>query len=301
MKRDIKIQQSKKHHFAPVFYLSRWKDREWKICTIRNFDGDIKRRPRPPEMTGFEEHLYSYTEGSSVSDRAELETKFFKPLDNEGAKIVKKFMTGAELQHRERILWAQFLCAMRIRTPENVVKIKAHAAHLMLQEIEADQSKYEKCRLPDDPKRFIDFLADKPWLLENIGISQIANIASSPSVMADILRMNWYTVSLPPGLPLLTSDRPLMVTAGIQNPDCMFALPLSPECAFFAFYPGSRAQIVLMDARPDILAAALNRNVVSQAKERAYSQYATDAPDSFFRMHLAPCTSARQERKYSAT
>ena len=42
-----------------------------------------------------------------------------------------------------------------------------------------------------------------------------------------------------------------------------------------------------MQRGPTDIAKALNRSVVSQAKERAYCQNEEDAPEAFYRKHLA--------------
>ena len=55
-----------------------------------------------PGYLGFEYYLYSYHEDFDTADRAEIETKFFKPLDNEGARIVSKMIAGGSLEKRDR-------------------------------------------------------------------------------------------------------------------------------------------------------------------------------------------------------
>jgi hypothetical protein len=63
-------------------------------------------------------------------------------------------------------------------------------------------------------------------------------------------------------------------------------LPLSPRHAFIAFYPNSEAQAALTQHGPTVIAAALNKNVVSQAKDRAYCFEKGDAPERFFQKYL---------------
>ena len=124
MTNDEMNQESRRHHFVPVFYLSRWCGGDKRVHVIRNIGGRIIRSRHSPKHVGFEYHLYSYSENFKVSDRAEIESKFFKPLDNEGARIVSKIISGEVLERRDRILWAQFLTAFKVRVPENVAMIK---------------------------------------------------------------------------------------------------------------------------------------------------------------------------------
>jgi hypothetical protein len=277
------------HHSVPQFYLSRWtSEKDKKLWEVRNFNGAISRERRTTKQTGFKPHLYSYSEDYPVKERAEIEIKFFSKLDNEGAKIVAKFLADEDLNKKEKIIWAQFLAGMRVRTPESVQKIKAHATDYVTKELGLGNAEYKALKQKEYPESFIQWVAQqRPGLTENIGVSQIPKIASNPQALTDILRMAWQSFSIENTAHLLlSSDRPCIFTAGLQNEDCIIALPLSPKCAFFAFYPGSKAQTHLMSTPVNTLVAALNRNVIAQAKERAYCHNASDAPDSFFKKYL---------------
>lgn len=98
------MQESKKHHHVPVFYLSRWSDSDGKVHVIQNINGRIVRSRNTPDYLGFEYYLYSYHEDFDAVDRAEIETKFFMPLDDGGAQIVSKMIAGSSLETRDRVL-----------------------------------------------------------------------------------------------------------------------------------------------------------------------------------------------------
>jgi hypothetical protein len=130
----------------------------------------------------------------------------------------------------------------------------------------------------------------RPGLARDMGLEHIPGLASSDQIVNDLLAMAWYSVSLTgSSLRLLTSDRPCVYTTGLQNRDeCVIALPISPEHAFIAFYPESKAERGLKALSQKELAGAINQSVVSQAGERAYCQRSADAPDTFFRKWLKP-------------
>ncbi len=283
------MQESKKHHHVPVFYLSRWIGGDGKIHVIRNIDGKIVRSRNTPDYLGFEYYLYSYHEDFDAADRAEIETKFFKPLDNEGARIVSKMIEGGSLEKRDRILWAQFLTSMKIRTPENVEKIRTEGQSALVREIESAQPDYAKLKQHTDPATAVDWLrVNRPGLIESFGVGQVPKIASNAKAMQDVLSFSSHIVDFSnSSMPLLTSDRPCVYTEGLDEPNCVIALPLSPRHAFFAFRPNSNAQRSLMQTPISLLAAAMNESVVGQAVTRAYSQSESDAPDVFFRRCLS--------------
>lgn len=283
------MQESKKHHHVPVFYLARWAGDNGKVNVVRNINGKIVRGRRTPQHLGFEYHLYSYAEEFDAADRAEIETKFFKRLDDAGARIIAKMINGDVLARRERILWAQFLLAMKVRTPENVSMIRAAFGKAVAQEMEAAQPEYAALRRDHDPPTAMGWLeANRPGLAQSLGVGQLPKLASNPQAMQDVLSFDWHAVDFgETGLRLITSDRPCVYTEGLNKPDCVIALPLSPRQAFFAFRPNSRAQRSLMRADVDLLLAALNESVASQAAARVYVQAAEHAPDEFLLRRLS--------------
>lgn len=277
------------HHFVPQFYLKSWvTGQDNKLWEVRNFNGNITRDRRAPKSTGYVEHLYSYTENFHPENRAEIETKFFRLLDDAGAKIVNKFLLSQQLSKKERIRWAQFISGMRVRTPENINKIKEHSTNWFSKKLDTDNSDYLALKQDKDPADFKDWVElNRPGLIKNIGVGQIPKIVSNPKVLADILAMDWFDLDVSSASrPLLTSDCPCVFTTGLQHKDCVIALPLTPKHAFFAFYNGSKAYHSLMRAHPSEIVKALNYNVVTQANERVYCQQEYDAPDNFFQKNL---------------
>ncbi len=281
--------EAKKHHYVPAFYLAAWTGDDGRISIFQNFGGRIHRSRHTPKHTGFEYHLYSYSQAFSAKDRADIETTFFQRLDDVGALIVRKIIGYEEISDEERILWTQFVLSMRVRTPDNVAKIKAAGSEYLVRNLDAGQSDYEKARSSDDPERFVDWVELKyPGLIENIGVGQIPKISSSPRVMSNFAAFDWYVVDIEKSSKaLLSSDRPCVFTSGLDKPDCIVALPLSPRHAFFAFRSGSKAQERLMAASVNELVRSLNDSVVAQARERVYAKSSEDAPDSFLIKRLS--------------
>jgi Protein of unknown function (DUF4238) len=278
----------KRQHYTPVFYLNRWSGPDGRVHVVRKIHGKIARSNHPPKYLGFENHLYSYSENFDAVDRAKIETKFLAPLDNEGARIIAELIAGSRLEKRDYILWAQFLTTMRVRVPENVEILRVEGSKAILREIEAAQAEYAVLKRETDPETAVGWIeVNRPGLIESFGVRQLPRIASNPKLMQDVLSFSWHIVNFGTSSKLLlSSDRPCVYTEGLDKPDCVIALPLSPRHAFFAFRPNSRAQRSLANAPISKLAARLNDNVVSQAVTRAYCQGGGDAPDAFFLRRL---------------
>lgn len=257
---------------------------------VSNYGGNISHNRHSPKHTGFEYHLYSYHENFLGDDRTEVETQFLSRLDDEGAKIVSKFLNGDTLGEKEKTLWAQFLSGLRVRTPTNIDKLKNMATASFAKEFAAGQNDYAALKQDEDPATLHEWVnLHLPGHLDNIAIAHIPKVISQSNVLQDILAMSWFTVDLKEASnPLLTSDRPLIMTAGLQNADCILALPLSLRYGFFAFRPESHAEKALKSTPISRLAIALNDHVVRQADKYAYCAKVSDAPDVFFQRRLKP-------------
>ena len=128
---------------------------------------------------------------------------------------------------------------------------------MIVREIELAQAEYAALRGETDPEtavRWID--VNRPGLIDSFGVGQLPKIASNPKAIQDVLSFSWHIVNFErSSKPLLSSDRPCVYTEGLDNPNCIIAVPLSPCHAFFAFRPKSRVQHGLMNAPISKLAA----------------------------------------------
>ncbi len=128
--------EPKRHHYVPEFYLAAWTGDDGRISIFQNFGGHIHHSRHTPKHTGFEYHLYSYSQAFSAKDGAEIEKKFFQKLDDVGALIVRKIIGDEDISDKERILWTQFVLSMRARTPDNVANIKAAGSEYLVRDLD---------------------------------------------------------------------------------------------------------------------------------------------------------------------
>ena len=166
-----------KHHHAPEFLLSRWCREDGRICIVRNFDGRIARTWRPPSETGFEHDLYTYSESISESARFDVETRFMSPLDNEAAPIVRKMAADLDTDPEDRLPWARFIAAMKIRTPQGVALLESIVAKHIDRAIQEDGS-----------VEWTNMLR-RPGLARDLSLEHIPQLASSDQIVNDLLAM----------------------------------------------------------------------------------------------------------------
>jgi len=284
------MQESKDHHHYPAFMLNRWCGATGRVHVARNFDGRIAWSDHPPEHVGYEPHLYFYDERLAEARRDEIETDYLKPLDTEGARILGMILAGQRLDRRDRIRWAQFLLTMKARTPESISRLSTFAEEVLVAALGDAQADYDAMKGSADPATPVDYLRLRmPGFLESQGVKQLPRVTTSEQPWRAVLSFDWFILDFERStLPLVTSDRPCVYTAGLDDPNCVIALPLSPRHSMIATPRGSRAHRTVTQGLVVIsqLARGLNSRVVSQAESRAFCQSRHHAPDNWLRKVL---------------
>jgi hypothetical protein len=171
-----------------------------------------------------------------------------------------------ELDPKERQMWAAFLAGMRARTPENITLVREMGTRLIKSEVSTGHPEYEKLKEEGDPDTLLEWMESQyPGITENFGLANLPRLFAG-TVVPKIMSMAWHPLDFRDGPhALLSSDRPCVFTTGIDDPNCIIALPLSPRHGFIAFYKDSKAQAALMQHGPRVIGDALNKNVVAQA------------------------------------
>ncbi len=276
-----------RHHYLPQFYLRPWCGDDGLLVVARNFSGTIKFYRRSPKAVGYEDHLYSASDSLPTPEPAALETRLMSPLDNLGKTLVDKLIANKRPSEEERWLWAGVLAMLLARTPEKIDLIKQTGTHIVEKEFATGQTEYESLREAEDPESFMEWVESRfPGLRENFGLMSLPRVLKFDGVRK-IKELVWHTLEFPESCDtLLSSDRPLVLSGGIDDPDSIVAIPLGPRNAFIGFRRGSRAQAALTRQGPPVIAKVLNQSVVGQAKQEAYCLNQSDAPASFYQTHL---------------
>jgi hypothetical protein len=181
----------RRHHYNPEFYLGGWAGPDGLVCEIKKAYDKVEARRKSPTATGFERDLYR-TDG--VPDAQRVEKHFMSPLDNDAALALQKILSGdgTEWSGAKRTAWTTFILSLFFRNPENVTIIKDHIRDLWEHGIVALEANYAEHRLPTDPETFDGYMAlTNPAAAEidasNCLMESIANKRVGPT----IFDMHW--------------------------------------------------------------------------------------------------------------
>jgi len=274
----------RRHHYNPEFYLSQWAGPDGLVCEIKKAHGKVEARRKSPKATGFERDLYRTV---GVPDEQHIEKTFMSRLDNDAASALQKILSGdgTEWSGAERTAWTTFILSLLFRNPENVKIIKDYIRQIWEQGMSALEADYAARRLPTAPETFDGYVAlTKPAAAEISASNLLMKIIANERVGRTIFDMHWTRHVLKNSkLQLLTSDRPIIMPFGLGDPRAYIALPVSPTVLFVAAHDPAFARS-LAGLKQTELVAVLNEAVVCQARKFVWAT--DDSQLEFVRRHI---------------
>ncbi|MGD1017372.1 MAG: DUF4238 domain-containing protein [Roseiarcus sp.] len=235
----------RRNHYIPEFYLRRWAGQDGRVCqfarpskaAVRGALAPVKALRRHPSQTGFEVDLYALN-SIAVEGRAYLEEKFFKLVDQEAADALTSIETNtiADLSSNNRSGWARFIISLIHRHPEKIEALRGYALAKALEaahETEAGRAVREKYKNSEKADETVARLVHQAADI-NLANS-LAAIIDSENVGNHLIQMRWSVLTVTePTLTFLTSDRPVVMSDGVNKPDSYIIVAIGPSKAFFA-------------------------------------------------------------------
>ena len=256
-----------KHHYFPIFYQKRWAGTEGQVCVYSKPHTEVKAIRRHPDQVGFEHDLYTIA-GVEFETASHLERRFFLQTDNDASQALASLESNpqAPLDTRLRSGWSRFALSLIHRAPDEVARFFSQVAeHVAAAEREFEEN-YATRRLPTDPDTFEEFALKRPSNPAGRAAAMlIEKVIDSELVGNHLNRMIWTILSPPSSYPLLTSDRPVIMTSGLSEPESHLSLPIGPRRLFIA----SNQQAIVDEIaarKPDDLVAFANDRIIKQAR-----------------------------------
>jgi Protein of unknown function (DUF4238) len=225
------------HHYIPVFYLRQWTGADGRLCEFSNPYDRVKPRRVHPDGTAYVRGLNNIP-GMAPEDADFLETYFFRKTDDDAARALRILLAERpwKFTDTERSGWSRFITSLIARNPEEIGRLKAAGQALFdkaLPEIEAD---YAARREPTDPPTYAEYVAiHSPNPRGRAGAILVQGVIDHPMIGTKINNMRWMVLqdARPKNL-LLTSERPVVMTNGLDADNSQLILPISPKHVFVA-------------------------------------------------------------------
>lgn len=282
-----------KHHYIPEFYLRQWVDPASRklVEYCRRYEGVVA-RPTFPGGTGYVRGLYKLPDAPPGEEYI-IETKLMQSIDNWASKALQLMLIEAsvpgKLDGQPALGWCQFLYSLIVRNPEHLERIEKKLATLDPGEvIENIRDDYSRLRGPGDPLEFDEYKA--AFLQKRVEVPAIRvlpELVRSKRVVSVLASFRWQTMTVNAAkYPLLTSDRPIIITNGLTQPDAHLVLPISPRKLFIATKTEETFRnFVGMNSKE--LAEAVNNQVSQQARRFVFG--GDDSQHRFVSNRLGKC------------
>lgn len=268
-----------RHHYIPQFLLRAWAGADEKIEVFWVAPQHLRSSRLTPKFTGYEDDLYALTRAEIAGmKQQDVETDFLQRLDDLAARVLQKMAaTGfADLTPEDRCVWVYFIMSLRSRTPEVVSQLHMEGSNSLKDSLDERPEEYEAISKTTDPPTLMEWSEQQfPGLIENFGTMSFPSFVCNPDIGQKILDMKWRLWDFRGQKNhLLLADRPCIFTTGIDDPDLVIALPISPWKAFMATKT-DRLTSIMRQQRPKDLLMRMNESSLRQAKIRVYARDAS--------------------------
>lgn len=288
------------HHFVPELYLKAWATPDEtqgpRLTYFRWAQGRLLTSRIAPKGAAAQVDLYATVDKDGSKSQA-VETDYFaREIDDKAAPVIAKMIDGSSpLEPEDAAVFARYLVAQRVRIPAYVEHLRKEASLALDEMAESLEADYQAVRRGSAPATFGEFLRQSnPHLKDYIGVQGLPRLIDQPELLASMLEFEWAWGAVGGGdRTLMTSDRPVVFTTGLGNPDCIIAMPLSPTVAFFATKDPARLGRLLAHP-PRGLVGRLNYHVLTQAKDFVYAL--DDSQRRYVEKHFKPPEQQEPER-----
>jgi len=174
----------------------------------------------------------------------------------------------------EKTAWTRFLMSLIYRTPEGVARslniIRKYYEEDSLEEIRKVYDQLKRLGDPATPEEYVKVNSER--MTSRTTMRHLLNIIESEMVRDKIMSMQWhlgYFNNLKHKL--LTSDRPLVMTSGIDHPDSPFVMPIAPTHIFIATNTTEEANKIKALSKNGQIVHILNDRIARQARKFVYA------------------------------
>lgn len=231
------VAKEPKHHYIPVFYLRQWTGADGRLCEFSKPYDRVKPRRVAPDGTGYVRGL-NVIPGMAPKDAEFLETCFFKRADDDAARALRILLADRpwKFTDKEHSGWSRFITSLIARNPEEIGRLKAAGQTLFDKALPELEAEYLARRKPTDPPTYSEYATiHSPNPRGRTGAILVQRVIDHPMIGNKINNMRWMVLhdARPKNL-LLTSDRPVVMTNGLDAENSQLILPISPRHVFVA-------------------------------------------------------------------
>ncbi len=255
-----------RHHFLPEWYLKYWArdGKVWAFSRPRGLGFPVVAKPYAPRAIGFGENLYTDPSENDPDKRVQLETRFFKQVDDRAARAFRLALANQPAEFADKVALVQFILGLLHRSPARIGFLEKELARRLDED--------------DAPVGF-----DAAWLRSG-ALSVLSDILTSNQSLALMARMKVFVHTLGRGAhDLITSDKPALISNGMGQRNAFILVPVGPE-KLMALVHRDEVARRFFDQNPRDLSRSINAALLAQAEGLAIGNRASEL--SFVEKHF---------------
>jgi hypothetical protein len=277
-------QVSIKHHYIPIGYLKQWAGPDGRLCEFsrpysikpgvtKPANVPVKPRMTHPDGTGYIRGLYTFPTLPSTIASA-LEDRFLLQADNESVTALRQLVRGnANLTAEQRRGWSRFIMTLIHRTPEAIARyaamIELEYPTFLEEALTEMPDELRKRTTSETIERLRAGLSHNN--LERMLFQSLQTMMDSELLGNALNRMLLGVLEFDNSHhPLLTSDRPIVMTNGLDKPDSHMVVPISPSRVVVMANNMETVRRIEDMARFGGLAQLINNRMARQARKYVY-------------------------------
>jgi hypothetical protein len=149
-----------------------------------------------PKYTGFENDLWSLTKDMVAGlEKRAIEQHLFGDIDNRGARVLQRMLNNGLklLTMEDRMDWVTFIMSLRLRQPNIIRDLKQDAESEFKRHLASQPEQYEELVENGDSSSLEQWAEQHyPGLIENVGLSFLADFVGDEVVRRKIFEMKWW-------------------------------------------------------------------------------------------------------------
>ena len=238
------------HHYLPQFYLERWASGGEVVRYVRPRGAahPVDCRRKPPSAIAYERDLYRLADVDDARDSQALELTLFQLIDDRAAKAIQKIENGEQGTGQDRVALSQFMVSLLHRSPARLAAIREELAK------QIDGAPYADLE-GEEYRNVLKATANR----------LLARLVESADAASIVSKFKTFKIDVSgSSKKLMTSDRPITLSALLVSPDAFMVMPYAPHRLLILAH---REEIVrsFSTQDPDVLVNGINRAVVEQS------------------------------------
>lgn len=240
------------HHYLPRFYLDRWATnagRLYRYARPRGSEGKLHCELKTPAAIGYKRDLYQLPDIADPIASQSIELEVLQQIDDRAATALRHLDCGDALSSPDREAVARFIISLLHRSPTRLAAIRKQMENR-----------------PDAPFATL-YGADRAASLRASANRLLAMLTESKRGAEIISKFAVHKLDASrASRTLLTSDRPITVSALLVARDAFILMPYGPTSLILLT---NEAEIVraFRTQRPNALVTGINQAIVEQSQE----------------------------------